>query len=158
MFRRRRGAGEVVVRAHPNGTAARLLALVKSVPGISLDRLVTLTGAERHSVSAALARFRRAGHVSSDTIDGDLCYWLERRQDPTARDRVLARLQRGPATWAELREISEDGLSAIMDSLTRDGLVKVETRTRKGYAGHTVSAPNLYHATTPANGPTIVAP
>lgn len=134
------------MRAHPGSDAARLLELVERTPGITVDRLVELSGVERHSVTAGLARFRRAGHVSTDRIDGHLCYWLERRQEPTARDRVLARLRQGPATWAELREVSADGLSAIMEALTRAGLVRVEERTRIGYCRRPVTAPSLYHA------------
>lgn len=142
------------MRANPTGNAARLLDIVTRNPGISLDALVESTGVERHTAAAALSRFRRAGHVSSDVIDGHLCYWLERRPTETARDRVLARLQRGPATWRELRDVSADGLSSIMNALTERGLVRVEERTRQKPGGRTVTAPSLYHL---ASGPTIVA-
>lgn len=142
------------MRANPTGNAARLLDLVTRHPGISLDALVESTGVDRRTAAAALSRFRRAGHVSSDTIDGHLCYWLEQRPTPTARDRVLDRLQRGPATWRELREVSADGLSSIMDALTKRGLVRVEERTTRKPGDRTVTAPSLYHAT---SSPTIVA-
>ena len=134
------------MRTHRGGKVSRLLDLVGRSPGVSLDRLGEVTGFPRHLVASELGRFRRAGHVSSDVLDGHLCYWLERRTDPTATDRVWSRLLPGPADWAELRVVSNDALSNIMRDLERRGMVRVEERTRIGYTGRTVCAPSLYHA------------
>ena len=134
------------MRTRRSSKAARLLDIVGRSPGVSLDRLVEVTGYPRSLVASELGRFRRAGHVSSDVLDGHLCYWLERRTDPTATDRVWARMLQGPADWAELRAVSNDGLANIMQDLERRGMVRVEERTRIGYTGRTVCAPSLYHA------------
>ena len=134
------------MRTHVGSKAGRLLAIVERNPGITLDRLVEVTGGQRRLVAAEMSRFRRAGHVSSDEIDGRLCYWLERRTEPTASDRVWARLLQGPAEWAELASVSNDALSNIMRDLEARGLVRVEERTRDGAKGRRVKAPNLYHA------------
>ena len=137
------------MRAHRGGKVSRLLDLVGRSPGVSLARLVEVTGFPRSLVASALGRFRRAGHVSSDVLDGHLCYWLERRTDPTATDRVWSRLLQRPAEWAELRVVANDGLANIMQDLERRGMVRVEQRTRTGYTGRTVCAPSLYHAVAP---------
>ena len=134
------------MRAHRGGKVSRLLDLVARHPGITLARLVEVSGVPREAAVNALGRFRRAGHVSSDVLDGHLCYWLERRTDPTATDRVWARMLQGPADWAELRAVSNAGLANIMQDLERRGMVRVEQRTRTGYTGRTVCAPSLYHA------------
>ena len=135
-----------VVRTRRSSKAARLLDIVGRSPGVSLDRLVEVTGYPRSLVASELGRFRRAGQVSSDEIDGRLCYWLERRTEPTVSDRVWARLLQGPAEWRELASASNDALSNIMRDLEDRGLVRVEERTRIGYTGRTVCAPSLYHA------------
>lgn len=135
---------------HPGSKAARLLDIVARNPGISRAEIQAATDIDRDTVTSTLGRFKRAGHVSTDTRPGDsgmARYWLERATEPTASDRVLSRLQRGPATWGDLVAIlGRTGLATILTSLESSGMVRVEQRTRIGYTGRTVCAPNLYHA------------
>ena len=132
---------------YPASKTAQILAVLSREPGSGVTRISEVTGYARDTIRRALYRFEQAGHVSSDEIDGVLLFWLERPTEATAQTRVMQRLAKGPATWAEIQAIAgHAGTGAIVKSLEAAGLMRVEERTRTGYNGRTVTAPSLYHA------------
>lgn len=132
---------------YPASKTAQILAVLSREPGSGVTRLAEVTGYARDTIRRVLYRFEQAGNVSSDEVDGVLLFWLERPVEATAQTRVMQRLANGPATWAELQAIAgHAGTGAIVKSLEAAGLMRVELRTRIGYTGRTVTAPNLYHA------------
>ena len=169
MLRGRRGARAVVVRTFPDSRPRRLLDLIADSPGIGLDALVETTGYPRKSIQRTVWRYGRAGAVSSDEIDGEPVYWLERRYEPTVIEIVRARLAIGPATSRECREAVEHAKGHAYRAthqalvvMEQRGEVRVEERWQvvpgrgRGSSGPPAMrrAPSLYHAT---SGPTIVA-
>lgn len=156
------------MRTHPNSRPRILLDLIANTPGIGLDALVEITCYPRHSVQRTLWRYGRAGVVSSDEIDGEPRYWVERRYDPTVIEILRARLAIGPATSRECREAVEHAKGHYCAAhwalivMERRGEVRVEERwlvvpgRGRGASGPPAMrrAPSLYHAT---SGPTIVA-
>jgi len=113
------------------GSVRRLLDLVAAEPGVTLARLVEVTGEDREHVMRTMRRYERGGHVSTDEIDGERCYWLEVAPGPTLQDRVLDRLARGPMSWGEIQEgIGKTGLSTAITLLERSGRIVIEQRTR----------------------------
>lgn len=161
MLRGRRGARAVVVRTFPDSRPRRLLDLIADSPGIGLDALVETTGYPRKSIQRTVWRYGRAGVVSSDEIDGEPVYWLERRYEPTVIEIVRARLAIGPATSRECREAVEHAKGHAYRAahqalvvMEQRGEVRVEERWQvvpgrgRGASGPPAMrrAPSLYHA------------
>ena len=123
----------------------RLLDLVGDEPGVTLARMVEVTGGNRESVMRTMRRYERGGHVSTDEIDGERCYWLEVAPGPTLQDRVLDRLARGPCSWGEIQEhIGRTGLSTAITLLERAGRIVIEQRTATKPDGRAVCRPSVY--------------
>lgn len=137
------------MRAHPGGTADRLLAAIRREPGINLVTVAADAGTSVPHARRLLARYEAAGHVSSDHVGGQTLYWLEVETEPTHSARILARLAKGPAVYAELAAITAPSSpTAAMCDLERRGLLRIEERAFVRPGGGRVCRPNLYHAVT----------
>jgi len=127
------------------GSVRRLLDLVAAQPGITLARLVEVTGGNRESVMGTLRRYEAAGHVSSDDVDGHRCYWLEVAPGPTLLDRICTLLSKGPATWGEIQAgVGRTGMAYAVTALEHAGRIVVEQRTARKPDGRTVHRPSIY--------------
>ena len=59
----------------PHTKAARLLDLLRTGTGASLDDMVDATGWQAHTVRAALTGLRRKGHPISRHVEGNTTVW-----------------------------------------------------------------------------------
>jgi len=122
-----------------------MLDLIAAEPGVTLARLVEVTGGNRESVMHTMRRYEAAGHVSSDDVGGHRCYWLEVAPGPTLQDRVLAVLARGPMSWGELTgALDRTGLAVALRALEDGGQIVIEQRTATKPDGRTVCRPSVY--------------